>query len=260
MRALVWFWAVVLMLAGGVGAVLAWLGPPAREAVPVADVARPAAPPAPLPLATGPKIAILIAGIGMRTHQSRVAIASLPPAVSLAISPYAPDPAAAALAARKAGHEVLVSLPMQPGQGAIADAGDEELAASQPADVTASRLAWALGRVPAPAGATSLLAPGLDGDAFTASPALASVMDKLASRHLWFLDGRRATMLDAPATTPAHALAALIALARRKGSAIGAAGAPSPDLVAALERLLPGLAARGVRLVPVGQIISQAKQ
>jgi uncharacterized protein len=258
MRALVWFWAAVLLLFDGLVVTLAWLGPPPRPAPAVASVVE--HPAATVPPASGPRVAILVAGLGMIAADSQAAIASLPTSVSLAISPYAPDPAATAKAARDTGHEVLLSLPMQPDGGAAADAGDEALTTGQDPSVTATRLAWALGRVPNPAGATGLLGPGLDGAAFAASPSFVAVTDTLAARHLWFLDARRLAMLDAPGTTPAEALARLVAQARRQGSAIGAIGAPSPDLVAALAKLLPTLAHDGVSLVPVGQIMTISQQ
>jgi polysaccharide deacetylase 2 family uncharacterized protein YibQ len=255
MRALAWFWAVVLLLAAGAAGTLAWLGPPRPPATPVAAGVLPAS-----AAVHGPRIAIVVAGIGMIAADSQGAIAALPAAVSLAVSPYAPDPAGTAKAARDAGHEVLLSLPMQPAGGAAADAGDEALTTGQDPSVTASRLAWALGRVPGPAGATGLLGPGLDGAAFAASPSLVAVTDTLAARHLWFLDARRLSMLDAPGASPSQALDLLVAEARRRGSAIGALAAPAPDLVAALTKLLPGLAAAGVRLVPVGQIMTPSQQ
>ncbi len=270
MRALAWFWVAVLLLAGGVVGALAWLGPPAR---PVAAVAArfptrvPPSTPAPLAAAApapspahAPRVAVLVAGIGMIASDTQAAIASLPAVVSLAVSPYAPDPAAIAKEARAAGHEVILSLPMQPAGGASASAGDEALTTGQKASVTAARLAWALGRVPHVAGTTSLLGRGLDGAAFVASPALVAVTDALATRHLWFLDARQITMLDAPGGTLAQGLDNLVARARQQGSAIGAIGAPSPNSVAALEGLLPMLAKRGVRLVPVGQIMTAQKQ
>jgi polysaccharide deacetylase 2 family uncharacterized protein YibQ len=257
MRAVAWFWAVVLLLAAGAAGMLAWLGPPAPRSGPGAVAA--AVVPG-LPAAQGPRIAVLVAGIGMIAADSQGAIAALPAAVSLAVSPYAPDPAGTAKAARDAGHEVLLSLPMQPGGGAAADAGNEALTNGQDPSVTAARLAWALGRVPGPAGATDLLGPGLDGAAFAGSPSLVAVTDTLAARHLFFLDARRVTMLDAPATTPSQALDALVAEARRRGGAVGAIAAPAPDLVAALTKLLPGLTAAGVRLVPVGQIMTPSQQ
>jgi uncharacterized protein len=258
MRGLLWFWAVVLLLLTGVASTLAWLGPPPYPAASLAKAGGNA--PVPAPPAGGPRVAILVAGLGMIAADSQAAIASLPAAVSLAVSPYAPDPAATARAARDAGHEVLLSLPMQPDGGATADAGDEALASGQDPSIIATHLAWALGRVPNPAGATGLLGPGLDGAAFVASPSFVAVTDTLAARHLWFLDARRLAMLDAAGTTPTQALEALVALARRQGSAIGAIAAPAPDLVAKLSKLLPALAGDGVRLVPVGQIMSITKQ
>ncbi len=264
MRALAWFWIVVLLVVVGSVGTLAWLGPPPRLISPLSPrpgpvaAARPATQPA--PVAGTPRVGILVAGIGMIAADSEAAIRTLPAAVSLAVSPYAPDPAATAAAARAAHHEVVLSLPMQPGAGATADAGDEALKPGQKASVSAQRLAWALARVPHPDGTTSLLGRGLDGAAFVASPALVGLTDSLAARHLWFLDARQVVLLDAPGTTLSHGLAALIARARRQGSAIGAIGAPSPDLVTALARLLPRLEGQGVRLVPVGAIMTKPEQ
>lgn len=271
MRALAWFWVVALLLAGGVVGALAWLGPPRPAALHATGVPAPSAPaplaaatPAPSPgqasPARAPRVAIMVAGVGMIASDTQAAIASLPAVVSLAVSPYAPNPAEIAKEARAAGHEVIVSLPMQPAGGAAATAGDEALTTGQKASVTATRLAWALGRVPQAAGTTSLLGRGLDGAAFVASPALVGVTDRLTARHLWFLDARQITMLDAPGGSLAQGLDNVVAQARRQGSAIGAIGAPSPNAVAALEKLLPALARRGVRLVPVGQIMTAQKR
>lgn len=252
MRALAWFWAaVILLVAGGAGA-LAWLGPPPSPPPAPAAVAKAAAP---APQARGPRVAILVAGLGMIATDSQTAIGSLPAAVSLAVSPYAPDPEGTAQAARAAGHEVLLSLPMAPSDTTNADAGREALAPGQSADTIATRLAWALGRLAHPVGTTSLLGDGLDGGGFVASPALVAVTDTLAARHLWFLDARELVMLDAPGASMESALAALAAKAGAQGSAIGAIGQPSPDTVAALVKLLPGLAAKGIRLVPVGTLV-----
>lgn len=259
MRALAWFWTAVLLLALGVVGTLAWLGSPPRQP-PAAAATPPAIPAAPAMAAGSPRVAILVAGVGMIAADSQAAIRTLPAAVSLAISPYAPQPASTAAAARAARHEVVLSLPMQPGAGAGADAGNEALTTGQKASVTAQRLAWALGRVPHPDGTTSLLGRGLDGAAFVASPALVAVTDTLAARHLWFLDARQVVLLDAPGTTLARGLATLVARARQQGSAIGAIGAPSPGLVAGLARRLPRLAGQGVRLVPVGAIMTKQKQ
>ena len=61
-----------------------------------------------------PVVAIVIAGLGLDQAATREAVERLPPAVTLAYSPYASDLAVAIAAARKAGHEVLLGLPMEP--------------------------------------------------------------------------------------------------------------------------------------------------
>jgi polysaccharide deacetylase 2 family uncharacterized protein YibQ len=275
MKALAWFWAAVAVLALAPEALLSASGPPpsmqGHMPGPTAASSAPSLPlPVPTPsssvappprMAAAPsRVAILVAGMGMIAADSRSAIGALPGPVSFAISPYAADPAAFAQAARAAGHEVVLSLPMQPSGGAAVDAGAEALIAGLDSHDTATRLAWALGRVPNPAGTTSLLGPGLDGGAFTASPFLVAITDTLAARHLWFLDARRLVMLDVPGARPDQAFAALLAEARARGEAIGAIGAPAPEMVTALAEFLRGLAAQGARLVPVGEIVTESKQ
>ncbi|HET6519758.1 MAG TPA: divergent polysaccharide deacetylase family protein, partial [Geminicoccaceae bacterium] len=60
-----------------------------------------------------PRVALLVTGLGLWSAATEVAL-NLPPAVSLAFSPYTPDLPGLLKRARGAGHEVLLVLPMEP--------------------------------------------------------------------------------------------------------------------------------------------------
>ena len=60
-----------------------------------------------------PRVALLVSGLGLSDADSRAAIATLPPAISLGISPYSRDPEPMLAEARAKGHEYFVTLPME---------------------------------------------------------------------------------------------------------------------------------------------------
>ncbi len=242
----------------------------APAAAPVAAPAAPPPTPAPAGIAPfrpefkGPRVAILLTPVGADPAATQAAIESLPPQVGLAFSPYPPEARALARAARAAGHEVWLSLPMQPKSYPRVTPGPNTLLVRYAADENRRRLDWALGRLDAPVGVTNMM-----GSAFTESaPAMAPVIATLKERGLVLIDGRvsprsvaareaaRAGLrhgvndrfVDAGGPIDAN-LAALEAIARKSGSAVGFA-APEPGNVAAIKEWAAGLEARGILLVP----------
>src|SRR5271166_1215753 len=93
------------------------------------------------PATMRPRVGILIAGIGLSEADSMAAIRDLPPAATLAVSSYAGDIDRMLASARMAGHEYLLSVPMEP-QGFPADDPDDRhaLMTSLPADENLNRL------------------------------------------------------------------------------------------------------------------------
>ncbi|HQU10317.1 MAG TPA: divergent polysaccharide deacetylase family protein, partial [Acidiphilium sp.] len=71
------------------------------------------------------RVAILVGGIGEALTPSLDAVTSLPPSVSLALTPYGPHLQQVAIAARKAGHETLLGLPMETSREPTVTEGDE---------------------------------------------------------------------------------------------------------------------------------------
>jgi hypothetical protein len=130
-----------------------------------------------------PVIAIVIDDLGADIAHTRRAI-QLPREVALAFLPYPPRTPALAREAGRAGHEVLVHIPMQ-AEGAH-DPGPMTLTTGLPKDEILRRLDWALARVPGFVGVNNH-----EGSKFTAdAAALGPVMARIAERHVFFFDSR----------------------------------------------------------------------
>ena len=76
-----------------------------------------------------PKVGLLLAGVGLNQAESDAAVRTLPGGITLAFSPYAPNPTKLLAAARLAEHEYLVSLPMEPQGFPINDPGVQAMMA-----------------------------------------------------------------------------------------------------------------------------------
>lgn len=191
--------------------------------------------------------------------------------VAGAVLPGVAFSAAAARALVRGGKEVLLHLPMEPegyprvrpGPGVILRAqSDAEIVRVLEAD---------LATVPGVVGVNNHM-----GSVATADPRVMRVVaGVLAARGLFFLDSRttdatvaektaeeaavpsvsRRVFLDDVETVPAirRQLAELVRRARDEGHAV-AIGHPYPVTLGVLEEEMPGLAARGVTLVRVGEL------
>ena len=224
----------------------------------------------PTPAATAPKIAIFVSGMGLNESATRTAIEVMPSPVTLAFVPYANTVAASVGAAKERGHEVLLQLPMQAAQGA--SPGPHALKASASTTETADDLAWLMGRMDGYDGVTNLLGASVSAD----TKAMTTVLKAVASRHVFYLDdgtSKRsvavsvASSLEVPAVQADLVLDAtsepavvranldhLVAIARRKGSAIGMASG-LPEHLAEIAQFASGLRAQGITLVPVGTLV-----
>ena len=61
-----------------------------------------------------PRVALIVGGLGVSASISNDAISKLPGAVTLAFMPYGYDVDHLAGRARRAGHEILLQVPMEP--------------------------------------------------------------------------------------------------------------------------------------------------
>lgn len=228
------------------------------------------------PFAAGdqrPKIAIVITGFGMSDAESRAAIQNLPGPISLAFSPYASNPDSLLDLARKSGHEMLISLPLEPQGYPLNDAGSKSLLTGAAPNQNAANLEWSLSRIQGYVGAIGAL-DSMRGERFAEqSSSLRTVLDELSSRGLLYVDPRPGKTVDKLADVPGRAVDAVIddplsraeieaklltleRAAREKGSAIGFAGPLRPVTVERIAAWARGLDDKGITLLPVSALIN----
>ncbi|MDF1722717.1 MAG: divergent polysaccharide deacetylase family protein [Minwuia sp.] len=222
-----------------------------------------------------PRIAIVVTNMGLAEQPTLAAIQDLPGEVTLAFSPYSGRLAEWVPAARAAGHEVLLQLPMEPRSTEFNDPGNKALLTANTPEVNEDRMEWVLSRAEGYVGLTNLM-----GSRFTVSPKdMQPVLASLDQRGLLYIDsrdspasiaGKLAAEMGLPSATndrfidaeaargPIDArLAQLEQLALARGSAVGFAA----DYPVAIERLrnwISGLEARGFVLAPVSAVVRTA--
>lgn len=239
------------------------------------SASRPLAPSPRLPVAPSasaePRIAILIDDLG----NDRAAIERLSrwaEPVAGAVLPRLPGSATAAAELERSGKEVLLHLPMEPKGFTAARPGPGVVLVSQSDAEIRETIALDLDSVPRAAGVNNHM-----GSLATADwRVMRVVASELARRHLYFVDSRttdatvaaeavaavgvrcvsRRVFLDDVATEEAvsRSFDELVARARTEGSAL-AIGHPHPATLSVLERELPRIGQRGVRLVRVSELV-----
>lgn len=132
---------------------------------------------------TGPRIALVVGGLGVGREATAEALRRLPPEVSVAFSPYAPDVAELVTQARGAGREALMQAPMEPFDYPANDPGPQTLLTSLPASANLERLRWSLGRAQGYVG----VAPLAGARFLDAQDALQPMLVELARRGLMFV-------------------------------------------------------------------------
>jgi polysaccharide deacetylase 2 family uncharacterized protein YibQ len=218
-----------------------------------------------------PRIALLIAGIGLNVADSTAAVHDLPGAVTLAISPYATRLQDLLAATRLAEHEYLLSIPMEPQGFPLNDPGSRALMTNLAAEDNLARLNWVLARTRGYAGVTNALGD-LRGERFSGmTDQMDPVLAAVARRGLLYVDARPAgsggaatlphawsrdvdLVIDEPPAQIDQNLADLERIARDKGSALGLAGAPRPLTVQHIAAWTNGLLDRGAILAPVSAL------
>lgn len=229
--------------------------------------------PAALPAPAAPVyVAIVIDDLGNGRHEGERAIA-LPGPVACAILPHTLYGARLAERAQALGKEVILHLPLEaPG---TYEPGPGQIDTVMPARELAATFAYDLESIPHAVGVSSHM-----GSVFTQrEPAVRALMQAIkARRGLFFIDSRtsadsvaariaaesdvpylvRDVFLDSERTPGAIAqrLGELERRARTRGAAL-AIGHPYPETLEALERWLPGLAARHIQLVPLSVMLKQ---
>ena len=219
-----------------------------------------------------PLIALLIDDMGEARAWTLRAMA-LPGPLSMAFFPHAPNVAAQAEAARAAGHELMLHMPMEPA-GDDEDPGPDAPLLGLDEDELDRRVVTMLDSFPGYVGVNNHM-----GSRFTRDGAAMNlVLARVKQRGLLFVDSRTvvdtvgerlARSLEIPSlrrdifidneSNPgeiAARLNQLEALARERGFAVGIAH-PRPATLDVLEVWLPKALARGVVLAPISAIIGR---
>jgi uncharacterized protein len=223
-----------------------------------------------------PVVAIVIGGLGVGAAKTTDAIVKLPPAVTLAFTPYGSDPSKLAERARSQRHEILLQVPMEPYDYPDNDPGPQTLLATLGPDQNLDRLYWHMSRLQGYVGVANFM-----GARFVATEnAMQPIVSEAAKRGLAFFDDGSAprsvasslatgqampfakgdVAIDAVPTAVEidHALAKLESLAKERGTAIGTASA----LPVSIERVgawIKGLDAKGIMLVPLTTAMLKSK-
>jgi polysaccharide deacetylase 2 family uncharacterized protein YibQ len=217
-----------------------------------------------------PAIAIVIDDLGVN-RAGTAALNHLPAPLTLAFLPYASNLGEQTGAARAAGHELLLHVPMEP-SGAQWP-GPEALTSQLGATELIARLGGHLRSFPGFVGINNHM-----GSRLTADPErMALLMAELRQHDLLFLDSRtspgsvagreahrrrvpyaeRDVFLDNELELSAvtRQLALVETIARRRGYAV-AIGHPHQVTIEALRRWLPSLDARGFALAPISAVVA----
>jgi polysaccharide deacetylase 2 family uncharacterized protein YibQ len=219
-----------------------------------------------------PRIAILLTGLGLSGAATEAAINDLSGAVTLGFNPYAPKLDEWIGYARAAGHEVFLSVAMEPVDYPRIDPGPHTLLVSLDRQQNLERLKWVLSRVTGYVGVVTSA-----GSRFTTSQAdLLPILDEVKGRGLMFVDSRPtensvagplAKSIGLPravsdlsldqqqASRDAidQRLAQLEQLARQTGVAVGL-GEVYPVTIERLAQWIPTLDRKGIALAPVSAI------
>jgi len=222
-----------------------------------------------------PMIAIILDDLGPSPARAAAAIALSGP-LTLAFLPYAGALSEQTAAARAAGHELMIHVPMEP-EGKNGDPGPRALMVDMKRGEILERLRWDLDRFEHYVGINNHM-----GSRFTKNrDHMATVFRELKSRGLLFVDSRttadtvgkklaqeigvpfaeRQVFLDnsRSAANVKERLNELETLARKEGMAIGI-GHPHKVTLTALQNWLPTLAEKGFVLVPVSAIVRKQQK
>ena len=223
-----------------------------------------------------PVVAIVIGGLGVGAAKTTDAIMKLPPAVTLAFTPYGADPAKLAERARAQRHEIFLQIPMEPYDFPDNDPGPQTLLTSLSPDQNMDRLYWHLSRMQGYAGIANFM-----GARFVATDAaMQPIIREVAKRGLGLFDDGSSPRSVAPQVAAGQAMAfgkgdiaidavptsaeidrslnKLESLARERGIAIGTASA----LPVSIERIgtwIKTLGDRGILLVPLTTAMQKSK-
>ena len=227
--------------------------------------------------ARGARVAIVIGGLAVSQTGTQEAIAKLPAEVTLAFASGGNSIGRWMQAARQAGHEVVMQLPLEPFDYPNVNPGRNTLTVSASGEENIDHLRWVLGRTTNYTGVMNYM-----GARFSADPkAMAPVMAELGKRGLLYLDDGSSARTAAPGLAEKNGvpfaagdtvidgvqdrgeilkkLDQLEATARAKGFAIGT-GSAFGTTVDAVSAWVNEAKKRGIEIVPVSALATDPEK
>ena len=221
-----------------------------------------------------PRIALIISGLGQSTAATEAAIQRLPGAVTLAFTPYAKNLDQWIALARAAGHEVLLTVPMEPIGYPENDPGPHTLLTTISDRDNRDRLLFLLSRFTGYVGVLNSMGARLT----TAPQSLRPVLQEIRDRGLIFVDTRsslrsvaasQATELGLPRAINNRfidikaarvdidqRLEELERVAKSSGNALGI-GSPYPVTIERVALWAQELEKKGFALAPVSAVVDR---
>lgn len=218
-----------------------------------------------------PRISIIVTGMGLSRAATEAAVSRLPGEVTLAFTPYAQALDDWASIARRSGHEVLLSLPMESATFPIEDPGPLALQSEAPLKENLRRLNSVLSQMGGYVGVISHMGSLLSKD----SQKLRPILETLKTRGLMFVDNgatkktiapKLATSIGVPRAmsdvaldrvlTPSAIdakLTQLEQLARERAATVATTG-PYPIVMKRLVRWSKTLKQKKIALAPISAL------
>lgn len=221
-----------------------------------------------------PRVALIFSGLGQSTAATEAAIQRLPGGVTLAFAPYAKNLDQWIGLARAAGHEVLLTVPMEPIGYPENDPGPHTLLTSLTEQENRDRLLFLLSRFTGYVGVLNTM-----GARLTTSPQnLKPILEEIKDRGLIFVDARSSLRSVAAAQATEIGLPRAInnrfidikaarsdidqrldeleRIAREGGYAVGI-GSPYPVTIERVALWVRELESKGIALAPVSAMVDK---
>ena len=224
-----------------------------------------------------PRVAILVTGLGLPGGPTNDVIEGLPAPVSIAYGAYGRNLQDGVTDARRAGHEVLLQIPLEPNNYPTEDPGPHTLLTTLPPEENMKRLQWLMSRYTGYVGVTNHMGAKFE----SATDSFVPVLEELKRRGLLYVDD--GSTPESPASKAANnlgleysvvsvqidggqsaaeiekQLAKLEDMAKQQGSAIGVVRLKSAA-VKQLGAWASKLEGKGLVLVPVSAAVRSQRQ
>lgn len=214
-----------------------------------------------------PTVSLIVSGLGTNATRTRAAIDELPPEVTLSFAPTSDNLRTWVRRARRAGHEVLIELPMEPYDYGRQRPHAQVMQVGVSADTNRQRLSKLLARAPGYVGVMNYQGAKFATEQAAVDPVVAELRAKgLAffedgslirsefegsSRDAGLAFGKATAWVDARpvADEISQQLLVLETTARERGAALGTS-MPFPVSIDLLKEWIPTLEEKGIALAP----------